>query len=175
MQFLSQPSFIISTLSTLILFLHFPSPTTAQQCFFPNGSAADHYTPCNSSASATTCCAGGAACLSSGLCYLIYDMSINTGACTDKSWHDPNCFQKCPSGIFSPPAFVPLRVFDSCFSFYMAESISWNYSLRNWQPQHPIPLLRQPMVLLRRRQYHILLLRHRRLDVRKYVIVYLQW
>ena len=85
-----------------VIFSHF-GLIFAQKCYYPDQTTiASGYTPCNTSAieqgGDTTCCGVGAACLTSGLCYLMYDMSINIGACTDSSWTSPNCFQKCPSG-----------------------------------------------------------------------------
>jgi len=75
----------------------------AQKCYYTDQkTVAGGHTPCNISAiehgGGTTCCANGEACLTSGLCYVIFDMSINIGACTDSSWSTSNCFQKCPSG-----------------------------------------------------------------------------
>ncbi|KAL8640835.1 MAG: hypothetical protein Q9228_002294 [Teloschistes exilis] len=74
----------------------------AQRCYMPDQTTvATEYTPCNTSAIAdqggTHCCAGGAACLGSGLCYLQWDMSINTGACTDRTWSSTACFHGCPA------------------------------------------------------------------------------
>lgn len=83
----------------------------AQKCYFTDQKTiAGGYTPCNTSAmqhgGGTTCCANGEACLTSGLCYMMFDMSINIGACTDSSWSTSNCFQKCPSGrsFLIPPS-----------------------------------------------------------------------
>jgi len=77
----------------------------AQQCYLTDQkTVASGYTSCNTSAiehgGGTTCCANGEACLTTGLCYMMFDMSINIGACTDSSWSISNCFQKCPSGAF---------------------------------------------------------------------------
>lgn len=92
----------------LLLFTQL-SVTLAQQCYYPDGSVSPNYTACNTTASATNCCAQGEACLSSGLCYMTYDMSINTGTCTDKKWQSPECFQQCPNGRFGP--YVPHAYF----------------------------------------------------------------
>lgn len=88
-----------------ILLTHF-SPILAQKCYMPDRkTVANQYTSCNTSAvEGTTCCAYGAACLSPCLCYLEWDMSINTGACTDSTWSTKACFQGCPVGQY--PCFV---------------------------------------------------------------------
>ncbi len=92
----------ISTVTITILLTHF-SLVLAQECYMPDRkTVATGYTPCNTSAivhtGGTNCCAFGAACLSPGLCYLQWDMSINTGACTDSTWSTKSYFQGCPVG-----------------------------------------------------------------------------
>lgn len=101
-----QCSFFFSTSYTVVFVFTHISLVLAQTCYFPDQeTVAKDYIPCNSSAiddvGGTTCCGGGASCLSNNLCYLIYDMSINTGACSDRTWNSPGCFQGCPSGQFS--------------------------------------------------------------------------
>ena len=51
---------------------------------------------CNASAQASLCCQQGATCLTSGLCFLEWDHSLNTGSCTDRTWTNPSCFHQCP-------------------------------------------------------------------------------
>ena len=113
---MKQDSTAIITLVTLFV-IHLTT-TIAQECFFPDGSAAEDFIPCNSSTSATTCCVKGAGCLSSQLCYEADDMSINTGACTDKSWKDEHCFQKCPGGTFAL-ALLPDRASNTLYLFML--------------------------------------------------------
>ncbi|KAG7004340.1 hypothetical protein G7Y79_00026g059240 [Physcia stellaris] len=72
-----------------------PLFVAAQQCFFPAGTKAKDHIPCNGSSTTTHCCANGAACLTNGLCFLQWDSSLNTGACTQKQWSDKTCFQQC--------------------------------------------------------------------------------
>lgn len=103
------------------------SITLAQTCYSTDGNPASGFSPCNGTSSNSHCCAGGEACLTSGLvspptsslvlshpkpnnpltpppqCYMIYDQSINTGACTDQTWSTTKCFTQCP-GSFQNPA-----------------------------------------------------------------------
>lgn len=69
---------------------------SAQTCYFPDSSIVEAYTPCNGTSGISHCCRRGDACLTTGLCYMTGDMSINTGACTDSTRTDPSCFQQCP-------------------------------------------------------------------------------
>lgn len=82
--------------------------TAAQTCYFTDKSIAEGFTPCYTTASATTCCQGGDACITSGLYLRTIDISINAGACTDQAWEDTSCFQGCGKSyhavIFAPPA-----------------------------------------------------------------------
>lgn len=89
------------TYALLIIILH-SSIVLAQSCYFPSGALAPSFTPCNGTASASHCCSPSDACLTSSLCYMKWDHSINVGTCTDKTWRDPTCFQLCPktSGEF---------------------------------------------------------------------------
>lgn len=81
---------------SLVILLH-SSMILAQSCYFPSGDPATEFTPCNGTASASHCCQKGSdACLTSGLCYMKWDHSINAGTCTDRTWRDPSCFQLCP-------------------------------------------------------------------------------
>ena len=91
--------------SFIVMILLQCSVNSAQTCYFPDQrTIATDYTPCNISAiehqGGTTCCGGGASCLTDGLCYWTHDMSINVGACTDRTWSSSGCFQGCPSGKF---------------------------------------------------------------------------
>lgn len=111
-----QHSFFSTSYIVIFIFTHI-SHILAQTCYFPDQeTVAKGYTPCNSSAiddvGGTTCCSGGASCLSNNLCYLIYDMSINTGACTDRTWNSPGCFQGCPNG---QSFFVTVHLAFPCF------------------------------------------------------------
>ena len=89
-------------LFTLCFVLNLP-PVLSQQCYYPNGSIADH-TACLSGKNPTWCCPPGFPCLSNGLC-----ADINNGgtggnslpglydreSCTDKTWSSPNCVTEC--------------------------------------------------------------------------------
>ena len=90
-----------------ILIVH-SSIILAQSCYFPSGAIAPTFTPCNGTASASHCCSPSDACLTSSLCYMKWDHSINVGTCTDKTWRDPSCFQLCPktSGEFSTDTWL---------------------------------------------------------------------
>ncbi|CAL8577314.1 hypothetical protein XPA_003146 [Xanthoria parietina] len=69
-------------------------------CYYDSGTIAPEYTPCNVSAIGTThCCQNGHACLTTGLCMVSWDTSVNTGSCTDQTWDSPACFRKCPGRL----------------------------------------------------------------------------
>lgn len=75
----------------------------AQQCYFPDGSAADMYAPCGSNIK--NCCfdAGPSyndACFSNGLCHSWVNGYTYRGACTDKDWGD-GCFPACQDSASS--------------------------------------------------------------------------
>ena len=154
-----QCSFFSTSCTAIFFFTHI-SFILAQTCYFPDQeTVAKDYTPCNSSAiddvGGTTCCAGGASCLSNNLCYLIWDMSINMGACTDRTWNSPGCFQGCPSGQFSESAalaFLPHRRSEE--NETAADWVNDALRLRNRQYKHPLSMRQQPMVLFRRWKHH---------------------
>lgn len=87
---------IIPLLYSLLILIFRSSVVLGQSCYFSSGTIAPTFTPCNGTASASHCCSPSDACLTSGLCYMKWDHSINVGTCTDQSWRDPNCFQLCP-------------------------------------------------------------------------------
>lgn len=65
--------------------------SAAQQCYYPNGSAApDTEKPC-SSAQGSACCPESWQCLDNGLCYYPPDNLHGRYSCTDKSWNSPGC------------------------------------------------------------------------------------
>ncbi|KAL8648639.1 MAG: hypothetical protein Q9226_005907 [Calogaya cf. arnoldii] len=69
-------------------------------CYHDSGTIAEDYIPCNASAIGTThCCANGHTCLSTGLCLVSWDTSVNTGSCTDRSWDSEACFRMCPGAL----------------------------------------------------------------------------
>ena len=71
----------------------------AQTCYYPDQTIEPSYNVCNASAQVSLCCQWGATCLTSGLCFLEFDSSLNTGTCTDKTWTSPSCFQHCPPSL----------------------------------------------------------------------------
>lgn len=71
-------------------------------CYYKGGeqtSSDSSFTPCNPTNTQTHCCDAGQTCVSNGLCFVKWDSSLNTGACTDSTWEDSSCFQQC--GAFS--------------------------------------------------------------------------
>lgn len=88
---------------TSVLALLLKAVIAQLQCYNPDGGLTDH-TPCNDSAKVTHCCQSQGACLTSGLCFMAYDHSLNTGSCSDMTWEDPSCFQFCLKGM--PPLLV---------------------------------------------------------------------
>lgn len=76
-------------------------PSASSTCYRDSGTIAPDDIPCNSSAIGTThCCQNYAACLTTGLCLLSLDTSINIGSCTDKTWDSSSdCFRRCPGSL----------------------------------------------------------------------------
>ncbi|KAJ9156760.1 hypothetical protein NKR19_g4189 [Coniochaeta hoffmannii] len=77
----------------------------AATCYYPDGSVAGTYSwvPCKGTGTASACCIPneGDVCMADGLCNWVGHYYFR-GACTDKTWQDPNCAQVCkgdnPSG-----------------------------------------------------------------------------
>lgn len=70
---------------------------SAQQCYFPDGSAADEYAPCGPNS--PHCCYNTGpeyddACFSNGMCFSWMMGYTYRGACTDQGW-DESCVQEC--------------------------------------------------------------------------------
>jgi hypothetical protein len=53
-----------------------------QQCVWSDGSTADEFVPCDSSATSGSCCKSEEACLTSGLCYGVTGL-LYRGACVN--------------------------------------------------------------------------------------------
>ncbi|KAH7072883.1 hypothetical protein BKA63DRAFT_576868 [Paraphoma chrysanthemicola] len=73
-------------------------PKILTQAYYPDGSfPTDYvYVPC-SGTEHTSCCipSEGDQCLSNGLCYYPGGEYLFQGACTDKNWNSPGCFNHC--------------------------------------------------------------------------------
>ena len=78
------------------------------QCYYPDHTSAPNDIVCNSSAPFSPCCQNGAICLTTGLCFLETDTSINTGTCTDKTWASLSCFQTCTPSLWNDHGFHTL-------------------------------------------------------------------
>ncbi|KAH7077168.1 hypothetical protein FB567DRAFT_608132 [Paraphoma chrysanthemicola] len=74
------------------------SRVVSASCYYPDGSfPTDYvYVPC-SGTEHTSCCipSEGDQCLSNGLCYYPGGEYLFRGACTDKNWNSPGCFNHC--------------------------------------------------------------------------------
>ncbi|KAK6359179.1 hypothetical protein TWF696_000344 [Orbilia brochopaga] len=79
-----------------VVFISLVPFTRAKDCYYPDGSVASKYSPCDESADNSPCCAqsDNVACLSSGLCYGQYGY-VYRGACTDSSWEASECPDPC--------------------------------------------------------------------------------
>ncbi|KAF2810127.1 uncharacterized protein BDZ99DRAFT_570749 [Mytilinidion resinicola] len=70
-------------------------------CYYPDGTfPTDYiYTPCTGDTYSSCCIASeGDQCLSNGLCEYPGGDYVFRGACTDKTWEAPECFQHCKTG-----------------------------------------------------------------------------
>lgn len=91
---------MLSTLTNTLLFLSILSPifASSSQCYYKGGTqTTNNFKPCFPSDSQTHCCDFnlGETCMSNGLCFVKWDSSLNTGACTDSSWGSSAFFQGC--------------------------------------------------------------------------------
>lgn len=91
-------SHTLRSVTTLLLLLL--TGASAQQCYFPDGSPADQYTPCGTNS--PYCCfntgpSSRDACFSNGFCHSWMVGYTYRGACTDKEWGD-ECVQACKGG-----------------------------------------------------------------------------
>lgn len=84
----------------VLVLLPFGSSST---CYWPDGSNANDYIPCNSTASASACCSPNDACTTFGWCLGASGMTYR-GGCTTKGWNSPACMTSyCTSKLSSHP------------------------------------------------------------------------
>lgn len=73
------------------------------KCYFPSGGVDSIGVPCNSTAGAqSACCNSYDACFSSGMCYTPLNGATYRRSCTDPTFADSSCPQKCTQ-CESPP------------------------------------------------------------------------
>lgn len=89
--------------------------TSAEACYYPDGSVAALDTPCHSSSTgggASACCTYPDICLDNKLCLAQGGVSdaavISRGSCTDQTWKSSGCSQYCADVDPSGYAFVHL-------------------------------------------------------------------
>ncbi|KAE8156191.1 hypothetical protein BDV40DRAFT_281865 [Aspergillus tamarii] len=80
----------------LFFFLLIQSVSSAQTCYWPDGTPATEDVPCSDDKYAP-CCRSGNLCLSNNLCLnvAIQPYVLSRGACTDPNWNSDNCPQFC--------------------------------------------------------------------------------
>ncbi|CAK1358095.1 hypothetical protein CB0940_07254 [Cercospora beticola] len=66
--------------------------SSAQNCYFPDGSLSKH-TSCSATGTASACCASNAFCLDNGLCF--EEGVVTRGSCTDRAWKSGACPGYC--------------------------------------------------------------------------------
>jgi hypothetical protein len=81
--------------SFLLLLLQLVATTSAQQCFFPDGSKSPD-TPCSTDSGHSACCGASSFCMDNGLCFGGGIMS--RGSCTDENWESDACAAYCKKG-----------------------------------------------------------------------------
>ena len=95
---------LAETMHTLVLtaiavcFLEKVTTIGAQTCYFPDGSVADHNTPCRapSANQASACCAYSDICLDNSLCLAQSGHGVIwRGSCTDQTWQSIECARYC--------------------------------------------------------------------------------
>src|SRR5438876_2185174 len=88
----------MTLLLPLLLLPLFPLSTTAQTCYYPDGSRARDYTyvPCVNGTHSTCCIPSeGDVCLSNNICFYTTGDYPFRGACTDSTWSSNACPQFC--------------------------------------------------------------------------------
>ena len=78
--------------------------SSAQPCYFPDGSISTNDSPCHAPFTddgASACCAHSDVCLDNNLCLAQNGPElISRGTCTDKTWQSPECSQYCSDGNY---------------------------------------------------------------------------
>ena len=70
--------------------------TSAQTCYYPDGSVAAGNRPCNTTTTYSACCSTVDYCLTNGLCFDAGGNNhISRESCTDRSWESNDCPQFC--------------------------------------------------------------------------------
>lgn len=90
-------SFLRSSVRAVALAILFVSSTTAQTCYYPDGTESGDVS-CGSSGLQASCCGKTQVCMDNGLCFGNGIMS--RGSCTDKNWESESCSQFCSGGMY---------------------------------------------------------------------------
>lgn len=82
--------------------LQLVASTSAQTCYYPDGSEAAGNRPCNTSTTYSACCSTTDYCLTNGLCFDAGGNNYMTrDSCTDSSWESNYCPQFCQTSSTS--------------------------------------------------------------------------
>jgi hypothetical protein len=81
--------------SFLFFLLQLIATTSAQQCFYPDGTISPD-TPCSTDSGHSACCGADSFCMDNGLCFGGGIMS--RGSCTDENWESDACAAYCKKG-----------------------------------------------------------------------------
>lgn len=80
---------------TLCILLLLLALSSAQQCYYPDGSTSDDV-PCSDGGD-SSCCGADSFCMDNGLCF--GGGLVSRGSCTDKSWTSGACTAYCKTGM----------------------------------------------------------------------------
>lgn len=81
--------------SVLFLLLQLVATTSAQQCFYPDGTISPD-TPCSTDSGHSACCGASSFCMDNGLCF--GGGILSRGSCTDENWESDSCASYCKKG-----------------------------------------------------------------------------
>jgi hypothetical protein len=92
----------------LLFLLLYSFHTSAQQCYFPDGTSASTDIVCEPNSESSACCGEGGVCYSNGMCEYTDDlangsvvMDYQRSSCTDKTWKAAKCFSWCSGKLSS--------------------------------------------------------------------------
>ncbi|KAF2810772.1 uncharacterized protein BDZ99DRAFT_570090 [Mytilinidion resinicola] len=107
----------------------FAIPAIRASCYYPDGSFPTDYAyeACTGDQFSSCCIpAEGDLCLSNGLCQFGKGGYVFRGACSDKNWNSPNCFQHCKQGDYAANWQRVVSCGGNRYCCYSSESICCN-------------------------------------------------